>query len=284
MPESLTLDSPPVAPAAPAGPPAINPPWRRFAASVRDCLRGTPGWVRFQLTRPATIVVLGMHRSGTSCITRMVNLCGASLGASTIGANEYNKSGHWEAAQGLEINELILRYSGGSWDNPPERLLCAGFIRWKMREFLGRLHREETAVWKDPRTVVTFPLWRPMLKRCIVLAAYRHPLSVARSLQRRDGFELDRGLELWRNYNARLLSIAEREREVYWLDFDGGPAHIESALRKLADGAGLRFGPEVMDAYEPDLRTSDLRDDLADESIWKLYGRLRQNSGLALRS
>jgi hypothetical protein len=139
-------------------------------------------------------------------------------------------------------------------------------------------------VWKDPRTVVTFPLWRPMLKRCIVLAAYRHPLSVARSLHRRDGFELDRGLELWRNYNARLLSIAGEEREVYWLDFDGGPAHIEKALRKLADGAGLRFGPEVMEAYEPDLRTSDLRDELADDSIWKLYGRLRQNSGLALQS
>src|SRR5260370_22649785 len=144
MSETLTIDAPGAACPSPdpGQPPAINPPLRRFAAAVRDCCRGFPGWARYQIAGPATIVVLGMHRSGTSCITRMVNLCGASLGESTIGANEYNKSGHWEAAQGLEINELILRYSGGSWDNPPEQLRCAGFIRLKMREFLGRLHRK----------------------------------------------------------------------------------------------------------------------------------------------
>jgi hypothetical protein len=281
MSETLTIDAPGAASSGPAQPPAINPPLRRFAAAVRDCFRGFPGWAHYQMAGPATIVVLGMHRSGTSCITRMVNLCGASLGDSTIGANEYNKSGHWEAAQGLEINELILRYSGGTWDNPPERLLCAGFIRWKMREFLGRLHREGTAVWKDPRTVVTFPLWRPMLKRCMILAAYRHPLSVARSLQRRDGFDLERGLELWRNYNARLVSIASHEKSVYWLDFDGGPEHTARVLGQLASDAGLKFGPDVMDAYEPDLRTSDLRERIADETIRTLYDTLRRKSGLS---
>ena len=281
MSENLTIDAPGAAAPVPAQPPAINPPLRRFAATVRDVFRGYPGWTRYQLTRPTTIVVLGMHRSGTSCITRMVHLCGASVGNSVAGANAFNKAGHWEATQGVDINELILRYSGGSWDNPPQQLRCAGFIRWKMREFLGRLHREGTAVWKDPRTVITFPLWRPMLKRCVILAAYRHPLSVARSLLRRDGFDLERGLELWRNYNARLVSIASRENSVYWLDFDGGPEHTARVLGRLASDTGLKFGPEVMDAYEPDLRTSDLREEIADETIRNLYGTLRRKSGLS---
>jgi hypothetical protein len=120
-----------------------------------------------------------------------------------------------------------------------------------------------------------------MLKQCVVLAAYRHPLSVARSLQRRDGFDLERGLELWRNYNARLVSIASHEKSVYWLDFDGGPEHTARVLGQLASDARLKFGPDVMDAYEPDLRTSDLRERIADETIRTLYDTLRRKSGLS---
>src|SRR5262245_453705 len=100
----------------------INPPLRRFAAAVRDGVVGTPGWIRYCLKQPITIVVLGMHRSGTSCITRMVNLCGAGLGGTTAGANAWNQAGHWESDEGLELNELILRYSGGSWDAPPRHV------------------------------------------------------------------------------------------------------------------------------------------------------------------
>src|SRR5690349_21009825 len=53
---------------------------RRVAAGIRDCFVGLPLWSWYRLIKPRTIVVLGMHRSGTSYLTRMVNLCGASLG------------------------------------------------------------------------------------------------------------------------------------------------------------------------------------------------------------
>jgi hypothetical protein len=249
----------------------INPPVRRFGAAVRDACLGLPGWWRYQAARPATIVVLGMHRSGTSCITRMVNLCGASLGGSVIKANESNKRGHWESDEGLSINDLILRFSGGSWDNPPRELRTAPFIRVKMRGFLGRLHRDGTAVWKDPRTVVTFPVWRPMLQRCIVLATIRHPLAVAQSLHRRDGFEMERGLALWHDYNARLLEYCNQEKSVYLMDFDRGPEHIGAVLRRLSHDNGLKYDPAVLESYAPELRTSDAHESSAPPEVVSVY-------------
>jgi hypothetical protein len=205
-----------------------------------------------------------------------VNLCGASLGGSIIAANASNKRGHWESDEGLAINDLLLRYSGGSWDRPPSKLRSAPFIRMKMRGFLGRLHRNGTAVWKDPRTVLTFPLWRPLIRRCIVLATIRHPVSVARSLQRRDGFDLARGLALWHDYNSRLLDYCNREQSVYLMDFDRGPDHIATVLQKLAREAALRYDSGVLESYAPELRTSDDLQDGTNAEVFRIYNDFQE--------
>src|SRR5690242_5766677 len=73
----------------------------RVGAGVRDCLLGLPLWSLYQMRKTRTIVVLGMHRSGTSSLARMIHLCGASLGGPVAGANDWNQSGHWESVEGL---------------------------------------------------------------------------------------------------------------------------------------------------------------------------------------
>jgi O-antigen/teichoic acid export membrane protein len=254
---------------------SINPLWRRCAAGVRDAATALPSWSRYRLHRPATIVVLGMHRSGTSTITRMVNLCGASLGGPTAGANAWNLAGHWESLEGLAINDLILRFSKGSWDNPPKYLRCGPSIRWKMRKFIGRLHEHGTAAWKDPRTVLTYSLWKPLLTRSVCLATFRHPMSVARSLQRRDGFDLKKGLQLWCVYNERLIAISEQEQNVYWIDFDLGVEHIMEVVKRLSQCTGLEYRAVALDSYAPDLRTSDTAEEPSDARTRNLYAVLR---------
>ena len=63
-----------------------------------------------------------MHRSGTSCITRIFNLCDVYLGQSLLEPQHDNPKGFWENSYIFEINEKILKQSGGSWDNPPEKI------------------------------------------------------------------------------------------------------------------------------------------------------------------
>jgi len=160
----------------------------RYPATVWHFVNGFEGWRRYNGARPSTFVVLGMHRSGTSCVTRMINGCGASLAVEVIPANASNPLGHWEALESLEINDLILQCSGGNWACPPRSLKTDNYLRSRMRSFIGRLHRQGTAVWKDPRMVLTFPLWKSMLRNYRIVAVFRHPMSVAKSLNKRDGF------------------------------------------------------------------------------------------------
>ena len=66
-----------------------------------------------------------MHRSGTSVLTRCMNLGGLYLGKPEDliydPDNPSNPKGHWEHKEFVEINETILEYLDGSWDNPPEK-------------------------------------------------------------------------------------------------------------------------------------------------------------------
>jgi hypothetical protein len=184
----------------------------------------------------------------------------------------------------LAINDLILRRSGGSWDAPPKELYFDKLLQWKMKRFLGRLHRDGTAVWKDPRTTLTFPLWKPLLKSYRILATFRHPMSVARSLKRRDGVEIEKGIELWRSYNERLLEICANESDVAWIDFDLEPQQYVGVLDRFVAESGLNANREAMGFYRPELRTSDAQEKIDSKEIVALHARLKERVRQAAES
>src|SRR4051794_2356889 len=67
------------------------------------------------------VVVLGMHRSGTSAVTRLINLLGVSVGdtADLVGEDHANRRGYWESYSLSTYQEHLLELLGGSWYRPP---------------------------------------------------------------------------------------------------------------------------------------------------------------------
>ena len=67
------------------------------------------------------VLVLGMHRSGTSLATEMLSRLGLWIGTeqTLIGASEYNPRSHSELVAGVEFDNAVLRHAGGLWDSPP---------------------------------------------------------------------------------------------------------------------------------------------------------------------
>src|SRR5262245_13909896 len=59
-----------------------------------------------------------MGRSGTSAITRVLSLCGASLPSRLLGAGVGNPTGHWEPLDGLHLNEAFLSRYRSNWYDP----------------------------------------------------------------------------------------------------------------------------------------------------------------------
>src|SRR5687767_7470114 len=101
------------------------------------------------------VLVLGMHRSGTSCVTRMLNQCGLYLGDSLLDQpNASNLEGKWEAREVLNINQGILEASDGTWDNVPATIVPAADTPERIERFLAQLAPHGVAGWKEPRTVL----------------------------------------------------------------------------------------------------------------------------------
>ena len=161
------------------------------------------------------ICVLGMHRSGTSAITRALNLLGAYIGPTEklLPPQEDNPEGFWEHEAIVDFHLRLLRTLDRSWYSTmplPERWWERPEIEPYRHELIALLEQEFAAqrlwMWKDPRTSLVLPLWNDVLRQLDVDVHYviclRNPLDVAASLQRRDGFSQKKSLALWQLYNV----------------------------------------------------------------------------------
>lgn len=164
---------------------------------------------------PATqVVVLGMHRSGTSALTGLLQLMG--LWAGEEGdfplADAHNEAGYWEHRGVWSIDEAILQALGGSWSEVADldlsRLDAAvrNRLKQRAREIVRDLDQQGSWVIKDPRLCLLFPFWREILERPFCVLIHREPLPVARSLAARDGFPIPYGIALWEKYTLEALA------------------------------------------------------------------------------
>lgn len=165
------------------------------------------------------IVVLGMHRSGTSALTGMLHSLGIHLGPEEDlkSPQKDNPQGFWENNTLVEFNDRLLNRANSSWFSPPRDANRS----WEIEDFveakkeasilLQKISCEETTwAWKDPRTCLTLPFWRQVFQvPPVVILVHRHPVEVAQSLQVRDQFPLEVGLGLWEIYNRAALRNCE---------------------------------------------------------------------------
>lgn len=149
-----------------------------------------------------------MHRSGTSCLAGALQQAGLFLGEVST-SNIYNKKGNREHYELMKLNDLILQYNDATWDNPPLHII------WEQKHIDSGeniiLSFKKTWGFKDPRTIITYPFWKSLLKNTHLVGTFRHPLSVVKSLQNRNNkISTEQGLKLWDYYNEKLLEIYEK--------------------------------------------------------------------------
>lgn len=158
------------------------------------------------------ILVLGMHRSGTSLLAGLLYLSGINMGRKLLPPAFDNPKGFFESEALYLFNEReLLPQLHSTWDSllPLEREQFAG-IPVELRERALQILREdfegkEVFGLKDPRLTILLPFWEEVLRemgvKIGVVFVYRNPLEVAYSLHFRDNFPLDKGLLLWAKYN-----------------------------------------------------------------------------------
>jgi len=200
---------------------------------------------------PAVVVVLGMHRSGTSALTRVLNLLGVELGTELLPPNPDNQTGFWEHVGIYQTQEELLVELGSGWDDVrplPRNWLASPPARAAKRRLAAIVERDfgRTALWgfKDPRTCRLVPLWRELFADLGVEPGYvltvRNPLDVAGSLRARDGFPLAKSYLLW------LRHLLDSERDTRGatrviVGYDALLADWHAVADRIAGGFGLRW-------------------------------------------
>ena len=207
----------------------IVPNVTSISESLGDVRRPAPDGLLFERR---ALLVLGMHRSGTSAVTRVLSLLGAGLPTNLmlpkVGNNE---AGFWESLDAYALNDEILASAGSGWDDwrafNNEWFRSPSFGEFKSRalQLLDREFADSSLfVLKDPRICRLVPFWVEVIREygakvdCVL--PLRNPLEVAASLQRRDGFGPAKGYALWLRHVLD-AERATRKLPRVFVQFDG---------------------------------------------------------------
>jgi GT2 family glycosyltransferase len=167
---------------------------------------------------PPSILVLGMHRSGTSAVSRVLGLMGAEVGSveDLLPAHPTdNPTGYWERADLNAIHDRLLASTGHSWNRvagfDPHALdaeACAAFSQ-QLQGVVGELNASGRP-WlaKDPRLCLLLSQWQPLLSAPVYLVVVRDPREIAASMSTgpRGTFTSPFVIALWEKYFRTLLA------------------------------------------------------------------------------
>ncbi len=234
------------------------------------------------------VCITGMHRSGTSMVARLLNLCGLYLGPEDqiIPAGNGNPAGFWENGQMDDLNEAVLAQLSNGWDfllpeMPADwaKSTELDHLRVLAHHHLGIISRQSPWGWKDPRVTITVPFWQTVLPDLRFIICLRDPAEVAHSLQKHAGGTIEFNYHLWLKYNEQILAAthtgnrlivhydmffvdpaAELHRIFEWLGWDVEEEKIRRAIASIdasirQQQSGSRDGPsseiphEVANAY-----------------------------------
>jgi hypothetical protein len=229
------------------------------------------------------VCVLGMHRSGTSVVTRLLNLLGVDLGReeSLMAPTPDNEGGYWEHERITNLNDDVLARLGGTWETPPPILpeTLAGAEFADLRRTARRLVASEFAGsrlwgWKDPRTCLVLPFWQLVVPSARYVICLRNPADVARSMARAID-KVDRGLELWLRYTSDALTHTRGHERLLvfhedvmrdWRGELGRLASLVGAKRRLERAIGVAEAEKLVDTKLWRNRTS-LADSIDDPRV-----------------
>ena len=204
-----------------------------------------------RIPKERVIAVVGMHRSGTSLVTRGLSALGVQLGGNlAVESAPDNVKGHWEDRDVFEFNKRLLAELALEWDvlDPGDGALMSAPSLAPMVEECRAMIAFKAAghqawAFKDPRTARLWPFWRRVLVgntqfELSFVWVLRNPVAVAQSLTRRNGFDSLKSHLLWLHHNLIPLGdIASHPHVV--VDYDRMLMEPKRELGRVAEALVL---------------------------------------------
>ena len=217
------------------------------------------------------ILVVGMYRSGTSAITRILNILGYDVPKNLVQATPDNERGFWESESAVLLNNMIFastKLTGKHWVAPDSDWFSSPaadeFREQAQALLLDEFGTSRRFVLKNPKLCLLLPLWIDALRgfgaEPLVVLPIRNPLDVAASLMKRDGIDQSTSLLMWLRYvlDSEFASRGLKRAYVRYEDVleknDAGTGEIERVLGISLSGDSADTRREINRFLSPELR------------------------------
>lgn len=196
-------------------------------------------------------IVLGMHRSGTSCLTGLLETCGLTAG-NVSRSNAHNLKGNQEDPRVIRSNDRILKEQGGLWSKPPDSIRLEEINPNKVRKALEPFRHMQRWVIKDPRMLLTLDAWLPHIPNHHFIGSFRHPDAVAHSIRKRNSsFSIEECSLLWERYVGELVA-RHRQQAFPLINFDLSHEQYLLAFKALCHQLDLPYNDSTARSFYSD--------------------------------
>ncbi|MCI0335612.1 MAG: sulfotransferase [Planctomycetes bacterium] len=165
------------------------------------------------------IIITGMHRSGTSLISSLLQRAGIHVGEKLLAGNSANPRGYFEDVDFYEFQEHLLHERGQTYLYVDNHIAFepSAAEAGRARQLIAERSHRPLWGWKDPRTSLFLFFWQQLLPDARFLLVYRHPIEVLLSLLRRGEFDSHpspmAGLHAWLVYNSNIQAFCDQHRD-----------------------------------------------------------------------
>ncbi len=221
------------------------------------------------------VLILGMHRSGTSSLAGMLKHYGLHLGEEISTQNKHNLKGNQEHYPARKINNALIKLHGGSWFDPKvvTEVSEEQFVEINALKAQFRIDAPIYGI-KDPRMLFCTLAWQD--EHTEYVGTIRHPALVWKSLETRNALLPDKVIadwnDVWYAYNKRLLELY-LESPFPIVNFDWPASRYQQAVKAIALYLGLT-GEDAF--FDPELRHQETADLNMPAQCLELYQQLNE--------
>ena len=174
-----------------------------------------------------------------------------------------NPKGNRENRRIMALNDAVLADNQATWSDPPSLAVKWAAKRIAERDrLIGEYPSDRKWGFKEPRTLLVLQGWLDAIPDAQIVGSFRHPVAAARSLQERNQFPLEKGMELWLHYNRLLLDVCEKQY-VPLISFDSSADDYQEQLNGILDFIGISQSEDTNSFFEPDLRRNSISESVA---------------------
>ena len=193
------------------------------------------------------VIVLGMHRAGSSATMGILRILGVDIGDDLGGQNDFNEKGYLENQEFYRWEQKVLIKSGGNWQKIPSLEDISKTFPFYQKEYMMLLRKYNRSPHWGYKAIRggLFPEHLSLIENPFFLVCWRSPEAVAKSLRKRNGFTKQKSNRLWAIYYYRIFCFLERSGYPYMLvDYDRLVEDTEGIVGKVAKFLGIVFTGE----------------------------------------